>query len=273
MGSVIPTPAQMCGNSGESPWERIHFPQVLWRARLCFPGRLPGRWLPCVTLSASGGSNLPCRTVHLFCVFPTPPPSEPAPSRRRGLAPHPLLPGLPGPAEWKPASPRLWARALHRVRARLFPPGPQMFISLISQFAHDIFKSFVGSRIVSTISFFMKVLIVLFFKSEIVLVLWFKAWGRHFSVKARVLALYAPGGKLNRPLLLSCRALLCGSWIRTILAVGPARGSWREEGLGRWVLPEILLGHEPAETSSGSYLLQPVDLGLSISYVPGGGIT
>lgn len=54
--------------------------------------------------------------------------------------------------------------------------GSLIFISPISQFVNDIFKSSVGSEIVSTISssssfFFIKVLILLFFKSAVVIVL------------------------------------------------------------------------------------------------------
>lgn len=54
----------------------------------------------------------------------------------------------------------------------LFPLWASDFISLISQFVNDIFKSSVGSKIVSTISFFLlKFLILLVFETAIVIVL------------------------------------------------------------------------------------------------------
>lgn len=123
------------------------------------------------------------------------------------------------------------------------PLGHLIFISLISQFVNDIFKSSVGSKIVSTISFFffcMRGLNLLFFETE---------WLLSYNLKCVTFQCESLGPQsvswLFGPLWMVPSCFDGGPTRRSCIHIILHRSSaWQVEGGGisRLVLLKILLG-------------------------------
>ena len=123
------------------------------------------------------------------------------------------------------------------------PLGHLIFISLVSQFVNDIFKSSVGSKIVSTISFFfffMRGLNLLFFETK---------WLLSYNLKCLTFQCesLAPQSVswLFGPLWLALSCFVGGpTWRSCICMILHRSSAWQVEGGGIWwlVLLKILLG-------------------------------